>query len=103
MLEVYPFTEEGKKSAPATVHVDGTGRLQTVRREGNPLYYDLITSFGEKTGIPILLNTSFNVAGEPIVCTPKDALSCFLGTDIDMLVIGSFLVRKNGINKPINK
>ncbi|MBI5614531.1 hypothetical protein HY947_06410 [Candidatus Gottesmanbacteria bacterium] len=95
MLAVYPFTLQGKREAPATVHVDGTGRLQTVRRESNPLYYDLISAFGEKTGVPILLNTSFNVAGEPIVCTPKDALSCFLGTDIDMLVMGSFLARKN--------
>ena len=98
MLEVYPFSEEGKKSAPATVHVDGTGRLQSVRRESNPLYFDLITAFGEKTGIPILLNTSFNVAGEPIVCTPKDALSCFLGTGIDILVLGRYIVRKNTTN-----
>lgn len=94
MLEVYPFSNEGKKDAPATVHVDGTGRLQTVQMDSNPLYYDLISAFGEKTGIPILLNTSFNVAGEPIVCTPKDALSCFLGTDIDILVIGEYIIRK---------
>jgi carbamoyltransferase len=74
--------------------VDGTGRLQTVNREGNPLYYDLITAFGEKTGIPMLLNTSFNVAGEPIVCTPRDAIGCFLGTDIDMLILGNYVVSK---------
>jgi carbamoyltransferase len=97
MLMVYPFTEEGKKCAPATVHVDGTGRLQIVRKDNNPLYHDLISAFGEKTGIPILLNTSFNVAGEPIVCTPKDALSCFLGTDIDMLVLGEYIIRKKSL------
>lgn len=94
MLMVYPFTPKGKTAAPATVHVDGTGRLQTIERAANPLYYDLIDTYRKKTGTPIIVNTSFNVRGEPIVCTPQDALNCFLGTEIDYLVMGPFLVKK---------
>jgi carbamoyltransferase len=95
MLMVYPFTEKGKRDVPATVHVDGTGRLQVVYRQNNPLYYDLIDAYRKKTGIPIIINTSFNVRYEPIVCTPQDAVSCFLGTDIDYLVIGKYIVKKD--------
>lgn len=94
MLMVYPFTGKGKREVPATVHVDGTGRLQVVYRKDNPLYYDLIETYRKITGIPIIINTSFNVRGEPIVCTPQDAVSCYLGTDIDYLVIGKFVVKK---------
>ncbi len=94
MLMVYPFTEKGKKDVPATVHVDGSGRLQVIERADNPLYYDLIEAYRSKTGIPIIINTSFNVRGEPIVCTPADAVHCFLKTDIDYLVIGPFVVKK---------
>ena len=94
MLLVLPFKDKGKKAAPATVHVDGTGRLQSIRRGDNPLYYDLVDAYMRKTGNPILINTSFNVRGEPIVCTPEDALNCFLATEIDILVIGDFVVTK---------
>lgn len=94
MLMVYPFREKVKKKVPAVVHVDGTGRLQVVGRIDNPLYYDLIEAYRKKTGIPIIINTSFNVRGEPIVCTPTDALKCFLGTEIDYLAIDNYLVRK---------
>ncbi|MCL4360452.1 hypothetical protein M1555_04355 [Patescibacteria group bacterium] len=94
MLMVYPFTEKGKKEAPATVHVDGSGRLQVIEREDNPLYYDLIELYGKKTGTPIIINTSFNVRGEPIVCSPRDAVHCFLHTDIDYLVIDRYIVSK---------
>ena len=106
MLFVYPFRSKGKRDAPAVVHVDGTGRLQALERGDNPLYYDLIEAYAKKTGVPIIINTSFNVRGEPIVCTPTDAVHCFLKTDIDYLVVGPFLVRKNTTNKqilPINK
>lgn len=94
MLFVYPFRPKGKREVPAVVHVDGTGRLQTLERSDNPLYYDLIETYAKKTGVPIIINTSFNVRGEPIVCTPLDAVHCFLKTDIDYLVMGPFLVRK---------
>jgi carbamoyltransferase len=79
---------------PAVTHVDGTARVQTVSRSQHPLFHHLISEFGRITGTPILINTSFNIRGEPIVCTPKDAINCFSSTDIDFLVIGSFLVSK---------
>jgi carbamoyltransferase len=94
MLMVYPFKARGKKEVPATVHVDGSGRLQSIARSDNPLYYDLIDRYGQKTGTPIIINTSFNIRGEPIVCSPEDAVQCFLGTEIDYLVIDHFIVRK---------
>lgn len=94
MLMVYPFTPKGIKRVPATVHVDGTGRLQVITRKDNQLYYDLIDAFRKKTGTPVILNTSFNVRGEPIVASPKDAVECFLKTDIDYLVIGKYIVKK---------
>ena len=94
MLLVYPFKNIGIKDSPATVHVDKTGRLQVISHQDNPLYYDLIKNYYQKTKIPIIINTSFNIRGEPIVCSPVDAIRCFLNTDIDYLMIGSFLVRK---------
>ncbi|MEK9143323.1 MAG: carbamoyltransferase N-terminal domain-containing protein [Patescibacteria group bacterium] len=94
MLFVYPFRPKGKREVPAVVHVDGTGRLQTLERVDNPLYYDLIEAYAKKTSVPIIINTSFNVRGEPIVCTPQDAVHCFLKTDIDYLVMGPFIVKK---------
>ena len=77
----------------APPHVDGTGRLQTVTREENPLYWKLIKEFENLTGVPVLLNTSFN-ENEPVVCTPKEAVDCFLRTKMDVLVIGKYLVEK---------
>ncbi len=81
---------------PAVVHVNGTSRVQVVRREANPRYWDLLTRMGARTGVPMLLNTSFNVRGEPIVCSPEDALRCFLGTGLDALVLGDVLVTRIG-------
>lgn len=90
-----PLVKEDKKDViKAVTHVDGTGRLQTVTREFNGKFYDIINSFHKATGVPVLLNTSFNVAGEPIVETPEDAIKCFLGTDIDALLIEDFLLIK---------
>ncbi|MDP2886397.1 MAG: carbamoyltransferase [Ignavibacteria bacterium] len=85
---------EEKRHIPSVTHVDGSARLQTVAREENPMFYDLIREFERQTGCPVLINTSFNVRGEPIVCTPHDAFKCFMRTDLDYLVIGSVLLEK---------
>ena len=93
MLMVAPVCAERAGEIPAVVHM-GTGRLQTVRREWNPLYYETVRRFGEATGVPVLLNTSFNLRGEPIVTTPANALETFMNSGIDMLVMDRFVVRK---------
>ena len=93
MLHVYKIRPEKRKSLCAVNHVDNTGRLQTVTREENPLYYDLIQTFGRKTGTPVILNTSFN-ENEPIVCTPQEAIDCFQRTKMDVLAIGPFFACK---------
>jgi carbamoyltransferase len=85
---------EGKRVIPSVTHVDGSARLQTVTREESPLYYDVIAEFGRITGVPGIINTSFNVRGEPIVCTPHDAYLCFMRTNMDHLVLGHFLLDK---------
>jgi len=95
MLMVYPIKKEWHQKIPAVTHVDGSGRLQTIKKTQNPLYYGLIKEFGNISGIPILINTSFNIRGEPIVCTPYDAYKCMMGTEIDYLVIGNFLIARN--------
>lgn len=95
MLHVYKIRPEWRERLCAVNHVDDTGRLQTVARVENPLYYDLIKTFEAKTGIPVVLNTSFN-ENEPIVCRPAEAIECFLRTKMDVLVIGSFLCSKEG-------
>lgn len=84
---------------PAVTHVDNTARVQTVTQVGNGIFYDLIQAFFTITGVPCILNTSFNDAGEPIVETPEDALICFLRTEMDLLVIGPYLIHGNGVNK----
>jgi carbamoyltransferase len=84
-----------KSSVPAITHVDYSARVQTVSRARNPNYYDLIRTFESLTGCPLVVNTSFNVRGEPIVCTPLDAYRCFMRTHIDALVLGPFLVVKD--------
>ncbi len=94
MLMVYPIKKEWHKKIPSVTHVDGSGRLQTIRREDNSLYYDLIKEFGKLSKIPILINTSFNIRGEPIVCAPYDAYKCMMGTGIDYLVMGKFLIKR---------
>jgi carbamoyltransferase len=93
MLHVYKIRPDKRKELCAVNHVDDTGRLQTVTREENPHYYDLIKTFGKKTGIPVILNTSFN-ENEPIVCTPAEAIDCFQRTKMDAIAIGPFLARK---------
>ncbi len=85
---------EGKRTIPAVTHVDNSARLQTVTREEAPLYYDLIREFERITGVPVIINTSFNVRGEPIVCTPHDAYLCFMRTNMDHLVLGHHLLDK---------
>lgn len=94
MLMVYPIKKEKRKIIPSVTHVDGSGRLQVIRREQQPRYYDTIREFGKLSGVPILINTSFNIRGEPIVCTPKDGYRCMMGTGIDSLVMGKFLVHR---------
>ena len=94
MLMVYPIRKKWRPIIPAVTHVDGSGRLQTIRREQNHLYYDLIKEFGKKSKVPILINTSFNIRGEPIVCTPYDGYKCMMGTGIDYLVMGNFLIKR---------
>ncbi len=87
---------------PAVTHVDYSARIQTVNREDNSLYYDMIKAFEDKTGCPVIINTSFNVRGEPLVCTPQDAFKCFMSTEMDYLVMGSFLLDKKE-QKPLEK
>jgi carbamoyltransferase len=94
MLFTPRVREEWRTRLPSITHVDGTARVQTVAAEQNPRFRRLIAEFGKLSGVPVLINTSFNIRGEPIVCTPADALKCFLGTDIDFLAIGGFLVAK---------
>jgi carbamoyltransferase len=94
MLQVIPIRPERRPQIPAVTHVDGTGRLQTVDRASNPLYYALIEAFYRLTGVPMVLNTSFN-ENEPVVCRPEQALDCFLRTKMDVLVLGNHLVRRH--------
>jgi len=95
MLIVADVHADKRDAVPAITHVDGTARLQTVARDDNPLYYDLIAQFHQATGVPLVLNTSFNVRGEPIVRTPADAYACWRHTDMDYLVLHDFVVAKN--------
>jgi carbamoyltransferase len=97
MLLIPPVRKEKRHLIPAVTHVDGTARLQTVTRERNGAFYDIIEEFGKLTGVPVILNTSFNVAGEPIVETPTDAIKCFLSTDIDALLIEDILLVKDPV------
>jgi len=93
MTLAYPVRPEKRDKIPAPTHVDGTGRLQTVTREANPLYHALISAFRDLTGVPVVLNTSFN-DNEPIVCRPEEALDCFQRTQMDALVLGDFLITR---------
>ena len=88
-----------RSKIPAVTHVDFSARVQTVHKETNPIYYKLIHKFKEITGCPVIINTSFNVRGEPIVLTPEDAFKCFMGTELDMLVIGNFILYKEQQDK----
>jgi len=95
MLFVYPIKESKRKLIPPVNHVDGTARLQTVNKEQNLLYYNLIREFEKLSKVPVLINTSFNIRGEPIVCTPEDAYKCMMGTEIDYLILNNFLIKRN--------
>jgi carbamoyltransferase len=94
MMQVYPIRADKRAQIPAVTHVDGSGRLQTVAADANPRYHRLISAFRELTGVPMVLNTSFN-ENEPVVCTPAEALDCFLRTKMDLLVLGDRIVRRN--------
>ena len=91
-----------RSAIPAVTHIDYSARIQTVSRENNQLYYDMIKKFDEKYGCPVIINTSFNVRGEPIVCTPQEAYVCFMRTEMDYLIMGNFLLDKRQ-QKPLGK
>ena len=98
MMQVFQIREEKRQLIPAVTHVDGSGRLQTVSQRTNPLYHRLIAAFRQQTGIPMVLNTSFN-ENEPVVCEPQEALDCFLRTQMDMLVLGNIIItREENVN-----
>jgi carbamoyltransferase len=97
MMQVFQVRAEKRPLIPAVTHVDGSGRLQTVSQRTNPLYYSLIDSFRDLTGVPMLLNTSFN-ENEPVVCEPRQALDCFLRTKMDMLVMGDAVLCRGNVN-----
>lgn len=94
MVTSFDCRPEKKSEIPAVVHVDGTLRPQTVTREDNPKYWKLINEFGRLTGTPVVLNTSLNVLGEPIICTPREAIRCFFSSGIDVMVLGDFIIEK---------
>jgi carbamoyltransferase len=101
MLIAKPVRPEWRDKIPAIVHVDGTARVQTVREATNPMLYRLLKEFEALTGVPVLINTSFNIKGEPIVETPQDAVNCFLTTGVDHLVIHDTIVSKSGMHKVV--
>lgn len=94
MVFVYDVRADKEGKIPAVRHVDGTARIQTINRAQNPAYYDLLRAFAARSGVPVLINTSFNTRGEPVVCTPRDAVESFCTTPLDALAIGSFIVEK---------
>jgi carbamoyltransferase len=100
MLFVFDVQPGKADKIPAVRHVDGTARVQTVNRNQNPPYYDLLSEFKKITGVPVLVNTSFNTRGEPIVCSPRDAVECFWTSPLDALVIGSFVLEKRPLHEP---
>jgi carbamoyltransferase len=92
--DIRSWVNESRSSIPAVTHVDYSARLQTVNREQSPEFHAILSAFDELTGCPLMINTSFNVRGEPIVCTPEDAYRCFMRTEMDHLVLGSHLLGK---------
>ena len=90
-----------RSEIPAITHVDYSARIQTVHKNTNPKYHALITKIKEKTGCSVVVNTSFNVRGEPIVCTPEDAFKCFMGTELDVLVVGNCVLKKEQQDKTL--
>src|SRR5438445_4816770 len=92
-----------RSSIPAVTHVDYSARVQTVHKETNPRFYDLIAQFKGRTGCPVIVNTSFNVRGEPIVGSPEDAFRCFMGTEIETLAVGNCFLRKEAQNPALKQ
>lgn len=103
MERVVPVRPEKRDLIGAVVHVDGTGRLHTVARVANPRFQRLLEAFHRRTGVPVLLNTSFNLNGEPIVCTPTDAIRTFYSCGLDGLVLGNYVIRKDGPGGPLGQ
>ena len=97
MLFIFDVAPDKAARIPAVRHVDGTARVQTVNRAQHPVYYDVIKAFEARTGVPVLVNTSFNTRSEPIVCTPRDAVECFWSSPLDALAIGPWLIEKDGV------
>ena len=92
-----------RSEIPAVTHVDYTARVQTVHKETNPRYHALISAFQARTGCPVVVNTSFNVRGEPIVCTPEDAFHCFMGTERDQMSVGNCVLKKDRQDPKLRK
>ncbi|MBM3654488.1 MAG: carbamoyltransferase, partial [Alphaproteobacteria bacterium] len=97
MMQAFQIREAKRPIVPAVTHVDGSGRLQTVKQTANPRYHALISAFLGLTGVPMVLNTSFN-ENEPVVCRPGEALDCFLRTNMDVLVLGNAMIARGGSN-----
>jgi carbamoyltransferase len=95
MLFVMPVRAKYRDKLLAITHFDGSARVQTVTKEGNPQFYAMLQAFGARTGVSMLLNTSFNVKGQPIVCTPEEAVDTFLFAQLDALVIGNYVLSRN--------
>ncbi len=102
MLFIYDVLKEKAQQIPAVRHTDGTARVQTINQEQHPLYHQLLKAFKEITGVPVLINTSFNTLGKPIVCSPRDAVECFWTSPFDALIIGSYLITKKNAQKDIS-
>jgi len=105
-LKGFEKLKQRRSLIPAVTHVDYSARVQTIKREGQPVYYDMINEFFKKTGCPVVINTSFNVRGEPLVCSPQDAFRCFMRTEMDYLAIGNCLLDKKeqkAFDKPASK
>lgn len=98
MMQVFQIKEDKRTQIPAVTHVDGSGRLQTVKKSANPRYHALVSAFRDLTGVPMVLNTSFN-ENEPVVCRPEEAVDCFLRTNMDVLVLGDFVIRRDAVSK----
>ena len=94
-FDMLPIVNAKRSDIPAVTHIDYSARIQSVSQERNPQYYDLIKEFEKLTGCGVIVNTSFNVRGEPIVCTPQDAYKCFMRTEMDVLVLGEFVLLKD--------
>ena len=95
MERAYKFRKEWVNKIPGVVHTDKTGRVQTVSKKINPKFYNLIKYFNDITGVPVVLNTSFNLNGEPIVLSPSDAIRTFYSCGLDILILGNYVIKKN--------